>query len=67
MTIATDCYWSISLTGSNNGIGKATALGLAKKGARVILACRNQIKAEAAAFDIRRVGPTMTESRCGFD
>lgn len=42
------------VTGSNTGIGKATALDLAKRGARVILACRSRERAEAAVYDIRR-------------
>ena len=40
------------VTGSNTGIGKETARGLAQRGARVVLACRDLGKAEAARHDI---------------
>ncbi|XP_078593062.1 retinol dehydrogenase 12-like [Branchiostoma floridae x Branchiostoma japonicum] len=42
------------ITGSNTGLGKETARDLARRGARVILACRDVTKAEAAAEDIRK-------------
>ncbi|XP_066998214.2 retinol dehydrogenase 11 [Anabrus simplex] len=42
------------VTGSNTGIGKVTAHDFVKRGARVIMACRDLKKAQEAAEDIRQ-------------
>ena len=40
------------VTGANSGIGREIALGLARQGARVVMACRNQGRGEAAREQI---------------
>ncbi len=40
------------VTGANAGLGKATALGLAKLGATVVMVCRNKERGEAARKEI---------------
>lgn len=41
------------VTGANSGIGKATALGLARLGASVVLACRSMERGERAREEIQ--------------
>ena len=43
------------ISGANSGIGKVTAVELAKQGAHIIMLCRNEEKAERAKADILKV------------
>jgi hypothetical protein len=49
---------TIVVTGANSGIGFEAALQLAGKGARVVLACRDQAKGRSAADRIRSATPS---------
>lgn len=40
------------VTGANSGLGKEITIGLAKKDIKVIMACRNQSKAESAKAEV---------------
>jgi NAD(P)-dependent dehydrogenase (short-subunit alcohol dehydrogenase family) len=47
----------IIVTGGNSGIGKTTAIQLAKQGATVVIACRRSTAGEQAAGEINSLGP----------
>ena len=46
---------TVIITGANTGIGKQTAIDLAKRNARVIIACRNVERGKQAEKDIRNL------------
>ena len=45
---------TVIITGANTGIGLETAMDLAKRNARVILACRSVERGETAAVEVRK-------------
>jgi len=47
---------TVLVTGATGGIGRATALGLARRGARVAITGRDRVRTEEAASEIRAVG-----------
>ena len=54
VTIIQHCKVLFFFAGSNTGIGKITAHEISKKGARVIMLCRDTEKAEKTATEIRK-------------
>ncbi len=46
----------VVLTGPTSGIGRATALALARLGARLSLVCRDELRGEAVASEVRACG-----------
>ncbi|XP_038074962.1 retinol dehydrogenase 13-like [Patiria miniata] len=48
---------TIIITGASSGIGKATALGLARRGAHLILACRNEEKTAQVISEVKQKVP----------
>jgi NAD(P)-dependent dehydrogenase (short-subunit alcohol dehydrogenase family) len=48
---------TVVVTGANQGIGKATAIALARKGVRVVLVARDPKKGQAALGEVRAASP----------
>ena len=43
------------VTGATNGIGRATAIGLARSGAKVVIVARNQSKAAEVVAEVSKI------------
>ena len=54
----------VVITGSNSGIGKATAFEMAKRGAVIVMACRDMEKAEKVVQEIKKKFPESTLVSC---
>ncbi|MBM3381714.1 MAG: SDR family oxidoreductase [Betaproteobacteria bacterium] len=50
------------VTGANSGIGKETALGLARRGASVLAVCRDRSKGEVAVSEIKKASGSKSVS-----
>lgn len=46
---------TVIITGGNTGIGKATALELARRGGHITIACRDSVKGASAVAEIKRL------------
>jgi NAD(P)-dependent dehydrogenase (short-subunit alcohol dehydrogenase family) len=57
---------TVIITGANSGIGKETALALAKLDARIIMACRNLKTAQLAKGNYNKVIASRIEI-CSFE
>jgi NAD(P)-dependent dehydrogenase (short-subunit alcohol dehydrogenase family) len=58
---------TILITGANNGLGLQAATALAGAGARIILACRNQVTGQEALNRVRTVGPQVEHGLVALD